>query len=179
MKTLIASLLLLAGLFGASPGQRRHRCLHLRQRAQGEPFAGDQGCAAPKCQNRDNPADSNAGLAKGSAGQDHLRWCGRAKGEAEVVDYMVARYGTFILYPPDGLGQPDPLAALLVIVIGVVAWWCTQPAATSPLPCNSLKVPWAQKSRARLCRPAQKEETMTPILDTGRRPAGCLAGAWR
>jgi len=75
----------------------------------------------PKCQNQ-NIADSNAELAK-DLRQKTYQLISEGKSEQEVIDYMVQRYGHFVIYKP-------PLTAatlilwlgpLLVIVIGMGA----------------------------------------------------------
>ncbi len=64
----------------------------------------------PKCQNQDI-ADSNAGLAKDLRDRTY-QMVREGKEKQEVVDYMVARYGNFILYDP-------PLMASTLILL---AW---------------------------------------------------------
>ncbi|MGL5947524.1 MAG: cytochrome c-type biogenesis protein [Aeromonas sp.] len=77
----------------------------------------------PKCQNQDI-SDSNAGLAKDlrdktyqmvKAGQD----------KQAIVDYMVARYGNFILYNPPLMASTLILwlGPLLVVVLGAGVIW--------------------------------------------------------
>jgi len=74
----------------------------------------------PKCQNQDI-ADSNAGLAKDLRDKTY-QMVREGKDKQEVVDYMVARYGNFILYNPPLMASTLILwlGPLLVIVIGVV-----------------------------------------------------------
>ncbi|MFA7260639.1 MAG: cytochrome c-type biogenesis protein, partial [Aeromonas bestiarum] len=74
----------------------------------------------PKCQNQDI-ADSNAGLAKDLRDKTY-QMVREGKEKQEVVDYMVARYGNFILYNPPLMASTLILwlGPLLVIVIGVV-----------------------------------------------------------
>ena len=74
----------------------------------------------PKCQNQDI-ADSNAGLAKDLRDKTY-QMVREGKEKQEVVDYMVARYGNFILYDPPLMASTLILwlGPLLVIVIGVV-----------------------------------------------------------
>ena len=52
----------------------------------------------PKCQNQ-NLADSGAGIAV-DLRELVYRMIEQGKTDQEVVDYMVARYGTFVLYRP-------------------------------------------------------------------------------
>lgn len=52
----------------------------------------------PKCQNQ-NLADSNSGIAVDLRKLVH-QLIEQGKTDQEIVDYMVARYGTFVLYRP-------------------------------------------------------------------------------
>jgi cytochrome c-type biogenesis protein CcmH len=52
----------------------------------------------PKCQNQ-NLADSNSGIAVDLRELIH-QLIEQGKTDQEIVDYMVARYGTFVLYRP-------------------------------------------------------------------------------
>lgn len=52
----------------------------------------------PKCQNQDI-ADSNASLARDLRDKSY-QMVRAGKSKQEVIDYMVARYGNFILYDP-------------------------------------------------------------------------------
>lgn len=109
MKTLIASLLLLAGLVCAGQARAAIDVYTFESDAQEQTFRElTKELRCPKCQNQDI-ADSNAGLAKDLRDKTY-QMVREGKEKQEVVDYMVARYGNFILYdPPDGL-DPDPLA---------------------------------------------------------------------
>lgn len=52
----------------------------------------------PKCQNQ-NIADSNAPIAQDLRTKIHTM-LGEKKTDQEIVDYMIARYGDFVLYQP-------------------------------------------------------------------------------
>ncbi|MDP5055948.1 MAG: cytochrome c-type biogenesis protein CcmH [Marinomonas hwangdonensis] len=52
----------------------------------------------PKCQNQ-SLADSNAGISVDLREQVHFM-IEQGKTDQEIVDYMVARYGAFVLYRP-------------------------------------------------------------------------------
>ncbi|MBS1269550.1 MAG: Cytochrome c-type biogenesis protein CcmH [Gammaproteobacteria bacterium] len=75
------------------------------------------------CQNQ-NLADSNAGLAEDLRGQAYEMVTAGA-GKDDVIEYMVQRYGDFVLYRPPV--KPTTLALwlgpflLLVIALSVVA----------------------------------------------------------
>ncbi|WP_313517795.1 cytochrome c-type biogenesis protein [Pseudomonas sp.] len=70
----------------------------------------------PKCQNQDI-ADSNAPIAADLRKQIHEQ-LQQGKTDADIVDYMVARYGDFVLYKPPLEGRTALLwfgpAALLL-----------------------------------------------------------------
>ncbi|WP_445397177.1 cytochrome c-type biogenesis protein [Zobellella sp. An-6] len=66
----------------------------------------------PKCQNQDI-SDSNAELAKDLRDKTHeMLLAGSSK--QEIIDYMVARYGNFILY------KPPLMASTLILWLGPV-----------------------------------------------------------
>ncbi|MFP2770568.1 cytochrome c-type biogenesis protein [Oceanisphaera sp. KMM 10153] len=74
----------------------------------------------PKCQNQDI-ADSNAELAKDLREKTYtmLR---EGSSKKEIIDYMVARYGNFILYKPPVMASTLILwlGPVLVMLLGVV-----------------------------------------------------------
>lgn len=76
----------------------------------------------PKCQNQ-NIADSNSPIAKDLRDELH-RLLENGASDSEIVDFMVTRYGEFVLYRPRMSSQTYLLwygpAALLVIGILVV-----------------------------------------------------------
>lgn len=74
----------------------------------------------PKCQNQDI-ADSNAGLAKDLRDKTY-QMLRAGKSKQDVVDYMVARYGNFILYDPPLMASTLILwlAPLGAIVLGML-----------------------------------------------------------
>ena len=121
MKTLIASLLLLAGLVCAGQARAAIDVYTFDSDAQEQTFRElTKELRCPKCQNQDI-ADSNAGLAKDLRDKTY-QMVREGKDKQEVVDYMVARYGNFILYNPPLMASTLILwlGPLLVIVIGVV-----------------------------------------------------------
>ncbi|AGM43299.1 cytochrome c-type biogenesis protein CcmH [Aeromonas hydrophila ML09-119] len=117
----IASLLLLAGLSGAGQALAAIDVYTFDSDAQEQTFRElTKELRCPKCQNQDI-ADSNAGLAKDLRDKTY-QMVREGKDKQEVVDYMVARYGNFILYNPPLMASTLILwlGPLLVIVIGVV-----------------------------------------------------------
>lgn len=121
MRMFIASLLLLAGLGGAGQVQAAIDVYTFDSDAQEQTFRElTKELRCPKCQNQDI-ADSNAGLAKDLRDKTY-QMVREGKDKQEVVDYMVARYGNFILYNPPLMASTLILwlGPLLVIVIGVV-----------------------------------------------------------
>jgi cytochrome c-type biogenesis protein CcmH len=77
----------------------------------------------PKCQNQ-NLEDSNAGVAADLRREVH-RLLHEGYSDDEIYDYMVARYGEFVLYRPRTSGVTLYLwlapAVLLALAIAVVA----------------------------------------------------------
>jgi len=73
----------------------------------------------PKCQNQ-NIADSNAELAK-DLRQKTYQMIRQGNSEQEVIDYMVQRYGHFVIYKPPLTPATVILwlGPLLVIIIGM------------------------------------------------------------
>ncbi|HDX8642511.1 TPA: cytochrome c-type biogenesis protein CcmH [Aeromonas dhakensis] len=121
MRILIASLLLLAGLGGAGPALAAIDVYTFDNDAQEQTFRElTKELRCPKCQNQDI-ADSNAGLAKDLRDKTY-QMVREGKEKQEVVDYMVARYGNFILYNPPLMASTLILwlGPLLVIVVGIV-----------------------------------------------------------
>ncbi|WAG12319.1 cytochrome c-type biogenesis protein CcmH [Aeromonas dhakensis] len=121
MRILIASLLLLAGLGGAGQAQAAIDVYTFDNDAQEQTFRElTKELRCPKCQNQDI-ADSNAGLAKDLRDKTY-QMVREGKEKQEVVDYMVARYGNFILYNPPLMASTLILwlGPLLVIVVGIV-----------------------------------------------------------
>lgn len=121
MRMFIASLLLLAGLGGAGQALAAIDVYTFDSDAQEQTFRElTKELRCPKCQNQDI-ADSNAGLAKDLRDKTY-QMVRAGKDKQEVVDYMVARYGNFILYNPPLMASTLILwlGPLLVIVIGVV-----------------------------------------------------------
>ncbi|MCD5992887.1 cytochrome c-type biogenesis protein CcmH [Pseudomonas sp. CDFA 602] len=79
----------------------------------------------PKCQNQDI-ADSNAPIAA-DLRKEIYRRLGEGQSNQQIIDFMVDRYGDFVLYKPtfsvrNGLLWFGPAALLLggVVVIGVI-----------------------------------------------------------
>lgn len=76
----------------------------------------------PKCQNQ-NLADSNSGIAVDLREQVH-QMIEQGKTDQEIVDYMVARYGEFVLYRPQHSTATFLLwyGPLILLGIGLVAF---------------------------------------------------------
>ncbi|WP_421252431.1 cytochrome c-type biogenesis protein [Aeromonas sp. 600724] len=112
----------------------------------------------PKCQNQDI-ADSNAGLAKDLRDKTY-QMVREGKDKEEIVDYMVARYGNFILYNPPLMASTLILwlGPLLVIVIGigVVVIRSRRSAATSE-PVESTLSDEEQRRLAELLKEEEKQ----------------------
>ena len=76
----------------------------------------------PKCQNQ-NLADSNAGIAIDLRNQVYSM-IEQGLSDKEIVDYMVARYGEFVLYRPPNNAGTFLLwyGPLILLVIGLLAF---------------------------------------------------------
>ena len=79
----------------------------------------------PKCQNQDI-ADSNAPIAT-DLRREIFRMLGEGKDNQQILDFMVSRYGDFVLYKPALTSKTvvlwfGPLALLVggLVVIGVI-----------------------------------------------------------
>ena len=110
----------------------------------------------PKCQNQDI-ADSNAGLAKDLRDKTY-QMVREGKDKEEIVDYMVARYGNFILYNPPLMASTLILwlGPLLVILIGgaVVVMRSRRPPAVKKQLDNAL----SEEEQRRLAELLKEEE---------------------
>lgn len=76
----------------------------------------------PKCQNQ-NLADSNAGIAVDLRDQIYTM-IEQGLSDKEIVDYMVARYGEFVLYKPANNAGTFFLwyGPLILLVLGLIAF---------------------------------------------------------
>jgi len=76
----------------------------------------------PKCQNQ-NLADSNAGIAIDLRNQVYSM-INQELSDKEIVDYMVARYGEFVLYKPANNAGTFLLwyGPLILLIIGLCAF---------------------------------------------------------
>jgi cytochrome c-type biogenesis protein CcmH len=95
----------------------------------------------PKCQNQDI-ADSNASLAQDLRQKTYLM-VKEGKDKQAVIDYMVARYGNFVLYNPPMMPSTVVLWVAPVVVIGLgggLLFWRSrrQKVTPSPLPETAL-----------------------------------------
>uniref|UniRef100_UPI003BA2AD42 cytochrome c-type biogenesis protein n=1 Tax=Aeromonas jandaei TaxID=650 RepID=UPI003BA2AD42 len=120
MRVLIASLLLLLGWGVQAPAMAAIDVYTFDNDNQEQVFRElTRELRCPKCQNQDI-ADSNAGLAKDLRDKTY-QMVRQGKDKDEIVDYMVARYGNFILYNPPLMASTLILwlGPLLVIVIGL------------------------------------------------------------
>jgi cytochrome c-type biogenesis protein CcmH len=100
----------------------------------------------PKCQNQ-NIADSDAPLAK-DLRREVFRMIGEGRSDTEILDYMVARYGDFVLYRPPfkGVTLVLWLGPALLVAFGLVVLWRTLRRRNSEGPSVAL----SNEERARL-----------------------------
>lgn len=94
MRRLCVLLLLLAGL--ARAAEDTVRFADEGQRLRYQRFVAELRC--PKCQNQ-NLADSDAPIAA-DLRRELVRLLREGRSDTEIVDFMVARYGEYILYKP-------------------------------------------------------------------------------
>ena len=74
----------------------------------------------PKCQNQ-NIADSNAPIAADLRKQLHIQ-LHEGRSDREIVDFMVSRYGEFVLYRPRWNQVTVVLWLAPVILLGLAVW---------------------------------------------------------
>lgn len=92
-------LLTCLGLGVSLPALAAEELLHFDNPAQEQRFQVlVEELRCPKCQNQ-NLADSNSTIATDLRDQVHLMVL-RGDSDEQIVDYMVARYGEFVLYKP-------------------------------------------------------------------------------
>ena len=99
MKTLIASLLLLAGLVCAGQARAAIDVYTFESDAQEQTFRElTKELRCPKCQNQ-NIADSDAPIAM-DLRREIYRMLDDGRSDKEIVDFLVMRYGDFVMYKP-------------------------------------------------------------------------------
>ena len=104
MKTLIASLLLLAGLVCAGQARAAIDVYTFESDAQEQTFRElTKELRCPKCQNQDL-ADSNAPIA-GDLRREIQRLMAAGQSDAEIIAHLEQRYGEFIRYRPPFEGR--------------------------------------------------------------------------
>ncbi|MFB2830449.1 cytochrome c-type biogenesis protein [Aeromonas jandaei] len=159
MRVLIASLLLLLGWVVQAPAMAAIDVYTFDNDNQEQVFRElTRELRCPKCQNQDI-ADSNAGLAKDLRDKTY-QMVRQGKDKDEIVDYMVARYGNFILYNPPLMASTLILwlGPLLVIVIGlgVVVMRSRRPVAAAK-PVDSALSEEEQRRLAQLLKEEEKQ----------------------
>ncbi|WP_421224677.1 cytochrome c-type biogenesis protein [Aeromonas jandaei] len=159
MRVLIASLLLLLGWGVQAPAMAAIDVYTFDNDNQEQVFRElTRELRCPKCQNQDI-ADSNAGLAKDLRDKTY-QMVRQGKDKDEIVDYMVARYGNFILYNPPLMASTLILwlGPLLVIVIGlgVVVMRSRRPVAAAQ-PVDSALSEEEQHRLAELLKEEEKQ----------------------
>lgn len=77
----------------------------------------------PKCQNQ-NLSGSDSAISKDLRRQIH-QMIMDDKSDIEITQYMVARYGDFILYRPRFSGKTAVLwlAPIALLMLGLLVWW--------------------------------------------------------
>ncbi len=114
----------------------------------------------PKCQNQ-NIADSNAPIAQDLRTKIHAM-LGENRSDQEIIDYMIARYGDFVLYQPRMNTKTYILwfgpIGLLVMGIGIVIYISRR---------NSAKI--QQNTEISTLDPAQQQRLAALLDDTGKK----------
>ena len=159
MRVLIAFLLLLLGWVVQAPAMAAIDVYTFDNDNQEQVFRElTRELRCPKCQNQDI-ADSNAGLAKDLRDKTY-QMVRQGKDKDEIVDYMVARYGNFILYNPPLMASTLILwlGPLLVIVIGLggVVMRSRRPVAAAK-PVDSALSEEEQRRLAELLKEEEKQ----------------------
>ncbi len=77
----------------------------------------------PKCQNQ-NIADSNAPVAE-DLRRELVRMINEGRSDTEIVDFMVARYGDFVLYRPPVTARTLALwyGPAIMLLLGALVIW--------------------------------------------------------
>lgn len=101
MKALLIALLTLTWTLHAAASFDTYEFKNDAERARYQRLTEELRC--PKCQNQDL-ADSNAPIAK-DLRREIFRMFGEGKSDAQIVDFMVDRYGDFVLYKPRLTGR--------------------------------------------------------------------------
>jgi cytochrome c-type biogenesis protein CcmH len=97
MKRLIAAIVLGLGVLGGSQAAVDTReFANDSQRQRYQDLASVLRC--PKCQNQ-NIAESSSPIADDLRGEIH-RMLGEGRSDEQIIDFMVSRYGDFVLYSP-------------------------------------------------------------------------------
>ncbi|MGB1239225.1 MAG: cytochrome c-type biogenesis protein [Pseudomonadales bacterium] len=116
----------------------------------------------PKCQNQ-NLADSNSPIAKDLREQLY-RMIGEGQSDAQVKEFMVARYGDFVLYKPEVnavtyLLWYGPYALLILgfVVVIAIAWKRKRPEE---------QVEPSQQTSEAILTQAQHKRDIAALLDT-------------
>ncbi|PAV48703.1 cytochrome c-type biogenesis protein CcmH [Pseudomonas sp. HAR-UPW-AIA-41] len=126
MKKLLCGLLLAFGLSGAVLAAiDTYEFKNESERQRFRQLTEELRC--PKCQNQ-NIADSNAPIAM-DLRREIYRMFAEGKSNAEIVDFLVDRYGDFVLYNPPLSSKtlllwygPAGLLGLGVLTLGVIVW---------------------------------------------------------
>lgn len=122
MTRLIVAIVLVFGVLRSSNAALDiHEFADDRQRQRYHDLASVLRC--PKCQNQ-SIAESSSPIANDLRGEIHLM-LSEGRSDDQIIDFMVARYGDFVLYDPQLSSRTWLLwlspGALLLVGVGVVA----------------------------------------------------------
>lgn len=121
MKSIFLSFVLLLFSVGAAAVIETYQFDTPLQQKRYHAFIEELRC--PKCQNQ-NLSGSDSAISKDLRRQIHSMIMDD-KSDIEITQYMVARYGDFILYRPRFSGQTAVLwlAPLALLMLGALVWW--------------------------------------------------------
>jgi cytochrome c-type biogenesis protein CcmH len=98
----------------------------------------------PKCQNQ-NIADSNAPIAADLRRQLHIQ-LHEGRSDAEIVDFMVSRYGEFVLYRPRW-NRVTLVLWLAPLILLAIAVWILLSSLRSRAPSSAAELDGAEQAR--------------------------------
>ena len=156
MRQLIHGLVLTLCLLGtASAAIDAYEFKDEAERARYRTLVEELSC--PKCQNQ-NIADSNAPIAM-DLRREIYRMLEEGQSNEQIIDYLVARYGDFVLYKPPVNTKTLVLwygpAALLVIGFGVLAFILVRRRRSATGPASNTL---SEAERARLATLLDRKE---------------------
>jgi cytochrome c-type biogenesis protein CcmH len=145
------------------------------ERLRYQSFIADLRC--PKCQNQ-NLAGSDAPIAA-DLRKELRRLLKEGQSDQQIVDFMVARYGEFILYKPPFDKHtailwltPIVLLGAGIVVIGSILWRHRRKASGAVISTAALNTDEKAQVAALLNETAVKSENIISSTSSGKAPTG-------